>query len=140
MISGFFDSDGRPTMRGMLIIPELEVWDGVDFLVDTGADMTCLHSPDIEQLRIDRGLLRSTGGPTAIRGVGGGQDYFVTRARVAFLDEPDLDRLAVFTIDLYIADSTGAGVHTPSLLGRDILDQVMMIYEPRRQRLELHHD
>ena len=62
MISGYFDSNGRPTIHGMVVIPELDIWDGVDFLVDTGADMTCLHSADIEQLGIDLGLLRDVVG------------------------------------------------------------------------------
>ena len=141
MINGYFNIDGRPTIRGMVVIPELDVWDGVDFLVDTGADMTCLHWPDVGQLGLDLQQLRQDpGGPTSIRGVGGSQGYHVVRGQVAFLDEPALDSLVVFTIDIHVAESAQASGPTPSLLGRDILDQIVMIYDAPRQRLELHHD
>ena len=140
MISGYFDSNGQPTIHGIVVIPELDIWDGVDFLVDTDADMTCLHSADIEQLGIDLSLLRDVGRPTTVRGVGGVQENLVSEARVAFLDEPDFDRLVVFTVNLHISTSGKEHAYTLSLLGRDVLDRTMMIYNPPGQRLELHNE
>ena len=42
MIVGRFEC-GRPFLRGDVLVPRFEVQAGVNFLVDTGADVTCLH-------------------------------------------------------------------------------------------------
>ena len=51
MIIGAFDS-GRPYVTGDVIIPRLNVRGAVAFLVDTGADVTCIHPKDGAQLLI----------------------------------------------------------------------------------------
>ncbi len=50
MIIGGFDEYGRPFIRGRLSIPRLDINSEIDFLLDTGADVTCLHSGDLRQI------------------------------------------------------------------------------------------
>ncbi len=42
MIIGEFDDRGRPYVEGRVIIPRLNINEIVTFLLDTGADGTCL--------------------------------------------------------------------------------------------------
>ena len=63
MIIGEFDEHGRPYVAGRLIIPRLRVDQRTAFLLDTGADRTCLHPRDtnragipIEELGTDANL------------------------------------------------------------------------------------
>ena len=99
--------------------------------------MTCLHYPDITVAGLNPELLKDAGRSAESRGIGGTAQYLVTPARVLFLDEPNRDTLS-YEVDLYIAAPTQEGMNRPSLLGRDILDQHLMIYDPRNGRLELH--
>ena len=137
MIVGRYDRNGRPTIRGLVTIHRIGVQHTVSFLVDTGADRTCLHYPDVSLARVDSRLLEEVGDGAVFRGVGGTADYFVTPARVDFLDRPDRKILS-YDIGLYIAASAQLDMNRPSLLGRDILDQHLMIYGPKSGRLELY--
>ena len=101
--------------------------------------MTCLHYPDVAVAGVDSQFLQELGRPAESRGIGGTADYLVTRAQILFLDEPNRNTLS-YDVDLYIAASSQEGLYRPSLLGRDILDQHLMIYAPRNGRLELHRD
>ena len=49
MIRGEFDprNYNRPTVTGVVRVDQLGVERVVDFLLDTGADATCLHYPDV---------------------------------------------------------------------------------------------
>ena len=57
MILGSFDADGRPYMQGRLFFPRLQLDAYIDFLVDTGADVTTLHPPDSITMGIQFGDL-----------------------------------------------------------------------------------
>ena len=69
------------------------------FLLDTGADSTCLHSKDSTNLQIPRerlGNLREVGG------IGGGAEYFNEDATLYFSDD---DRIVGYDISIGIASS-----------------------------------
>ena len=139
MIAGFYDPYGRPAVKGLVTIDLMSVRHIVNFLVDTGADVTCLHYPDVAVANVNPQLLEEVSQTARFGGVGGAADYFVTPARVDFLDEPD--RMIIsYDIELCIAASSQEGMHRPSLLGRNILNQHLMIYDPKNGRLELHRD
>lgn len=139
MIAGFFDPYGRPAVRGLVTISLMGIQHTVNFLVDTGADVTCLHHPDVSVAGVNPQLLEEVSQAARFGGVGGAADYFVTPARVDFLEEPDRKTVS-YNIDLCIAASSQEGLNKPSLLGRDILNQHLMVYDPRNGRLELHRD
>ena len=136
MIAGWYDGNGRPTLKAMVIIEPIGVECVVDFLVDTGADLTCLHYPDVAVAGVDHGLLEEVSRPASMRGVGGSAEYRVVTSDV-ILD--DLDTGPVFyRMPLLIAAEAQSGrLERPSLLGRDLLDRHMMLYDPRQDRLEL---
>ena len=52
MIAGTFSPSGQPMVSSRLIVPRLGVDDEIDFLVDTGAESTCLHPADGEYIPI----------------------------------------------------------------------------------------
>ena len=130
MISGRFDAFGRPYVEGRLIIPRLQVNHNVSFLLDTGADSSCLHPGDavgagvpFEQLR-DRGLSR---------GIGGASPYFQEPATLSF---PDGIAARIYQVGLLIAEPDETNRNLPSLLGRNIVNHWYVEYDPASGRLE----
>ena len=47
MVVGWFSFTGRPFVRVRVIIPRLGIRRTVEFLVDTGADHTCVNHRDV---------------------------------------------------------------------------------------------
>ena len=137
MIMGSFSPEGWPLIRGVVAIGLLQVQHRITFLVDTGADRTHLHYPDVEDAGVDPRALEEVGVPDTAIGVGGSATYIVTPARV-YLTDRDTGFPVAYDIDLYVADASQAASHHHSVLGRDILDQHLMIYDRRTDRIELH--
>lgn len=131
MITGYFDDEGRPRIRGNIYIPRLAIGERVWFLLDTGSDITCVGASDANTLHIQR---RRLGVPTAIGGIGG-RGYFSTeKALVAFENGADDSRFSVYEIDLHIAYSETGSL--PSLLGRNIINRWRIDYDPTNGVLE----
>ena len=90
MITGWYDPrNGRPFVRGLVTVHQLGIQYTVNFLVDTGADLTCLHYPDVAIARVNHQLLSRSSEMIGMEGVGGSAEYFITPARVDFLNVPD---------------------------------------------------
>ncbi len=136
MISGFFDESGRPRLYGLVRIPRMGVVYAVDFLVDTGADITVLHYPDVSFAGVDFDFLARESERDTCEGVGGSAEYFVEKAIIDLLDDSDGDTLS-YAVDLYIATPSQSEWQQASLLGRNIIDLHDMTYSPRTSRLEL---
>ena len=136
MIIGRFALTGHPFVKARVTIPRLGVQGEVDFLVDTGADRTCVNHRDVAHMRLFPEILRGNEA-TYAEGVGGWARYFREDARLEFLDTDD-GRPYEHTFRLLIADLSDAPLPTPSLLGRDILNLHRMVYAPAERRLELH--
>ena len=128
MIVGEFDVRGRPYVPGVVVIPRLNISGSVVFLLDTGADATCLHTNDALNLQIPSERL---GNLAQVGGIGGGAEYFKEDATVYFSDD---DRVVGYDISIGIASSLTGGL--PSLLGRDIFDNWRIEYERRRGVLQ----
>ena len=130
MIFGAFDREGRPYIRGEIAIPRLEVKRHVTFLIDTGADGTCIHPEDARRAGVpfDRLVEADTSS-----GIGGRAVYFREPAVVSFVDEK-VRRL--YAVELLIAEPTAANAAFPSLLGREKLNRWRMDYDPAHSLLE----
>ena len=123
MIVSYFTAAGVPYVKAQLTLPRLGVAGPVDFLIDTGAVSTVLHSDDAKKLTcpFDRLAL-----PIAFEGVGGLQTYYRELALVR-LDETRDD--ADMAIEIAIAKPGSPVDGLDSLLGRDVLNRLRVEYD-----------
>ena len=136
MVVGWFSFTGHPFVRVLITIPRLGIQNEVEFLVDTGADYTCVNHRDAVNMGLFPEVLRESA-RTHATGIGGSSRYFVEDARLEFLDT-DEESPREYPVSLRIADLSDTPMPNPSLLGRDILNLHRMIYSPGERRLELH--
>ena len=132
MIAGGFDASGYPTVEGRLVVPRLGVSYRVPFLVDTGADGTCLHPRDGIQAGIPFGRLRDG---VTVGGIGGQSTYYEEPAILMFTDDAEGQTYAYHVV-VDIAKPEDVSDEIPSLLGRDIIDRWRMVYDRTDDVLE----
>lgn len=140
MIAGSFDSSGQPVVKSRLVVPRLGVDDEVDFLVDTGADSTCLHPADGQYIRFPYDELAVSLDSEV---VGGSHPYYREYAYVVFY-ESDGIRPRAFDIILAVvrpeqptpSNPRPVVNRLPSLLGRDVLNRPRMDYDFPGGRLD----
>ena len=131
MSAGYFTADGRPIIRARVNLPRLGVMGDVDFLVDTGSDTTILHPAAGGGLRCPYDELEN---PRAIESVSGTQIYYAEPAVISFYETSGGRQ--DFRIDaLSIGKPHPALDELPSLLGRDVLNRLEMIYNFAENRL-----
>lgn len=115
------DAPPAPYIKARVVLPDLGVAGDVDFLIDTGADVTFLHPEDVGRLGIDFRRL-NPGDMERASGLGGASDYYRENATLTFQNSagPELHcELVVFIRpgpDRALRDA-------PSLLGRDFLNR-----------------
>lgn len=136
MIRGEFGPAGQPVVEGYLTLPRFGTTRNLTFLVDTGANATCIHPRD--------GILAATpfgqlGNPVTSHGVGGPATYYRERAILEFVDG-DAREIRSYEVDVLIAKPAADPMHSmnrlPSLLGRDIIDRWRMVYDRTEDVLE----
>lgn len=132
MIVGGFDASGYPTVQGRLVIPRLSVSYPVPFLVDTGADRTCLHPKDGIQAGVPFDRLRDG---ITVGGIGGQSTYYEEPAILLFADDTEWQSYG-YNIIVDIAKPEEVSGEIPSLLGRDIIDRWRMVYDRTDDILE----
>ena len=132
MIYGFFKSDGHAYLEGYVYLPRFDVGSSVDFLVDTGADVTTLGPGDSETLDFPFDELEN---PIRISGVGGEQIYYDEPADISF---QGIDRIYGFRTTLSVGKPSDETDDLESLLGVDILNLMRMDYDFGRKRLLFH--
>ena len=132
MIDGYFDEYGQPWVWVRLTIPRLGVvnhW--VPFLIDTGADSTCLNPYDARNIDCPFDALVN---PRVFGGIGGSHIYYIEPAIVSLQED---DTAFTFEVALSISKRHPIADEVPSLLGRDVLNQVRMDYNFPGGRLDL---
>ena len=127
MIVGEFHPEYGPIVWGKVFVPRLARGGEVRFRIDTGADNTCLHPYNSDDLRIPFDLLDPESVITGY-GVGGENRFFVESAQLVF-DDDELG-YEVRTIDLWIAEPNPGNAHLPSLLGMSVLRHWRMNFDP----------
>ena len=132
MIAGGFDTSGYPTVEGLLVIPRLGVSYRVAFLVDTGADRTCLHPRDSILAGVPFDRLRDS---LTVGGIGGQSTYYEEPAILLFADDTERQSYGYDTV-VDIAKPEDVSDEIPSLLGRDIIDRWRMVYDRTEGVLE----
>ena len=131
MIAGRFEQDGRPVIRARVNLPRLGVMGDVNFLVDTGSDTTILHPEGGQGLHCPYDEMEN---PFTIESVSGTQIYYAEPAVISFYEGSGERR--DFRVDgLSIGKPHPALDELPSLLGRDVLNRLEMIYNFAANRL-----
>lgn len=131
MITGFFSEIGRPYIYGKVTLPRFGVSVDVPFLLDTGADSSCLHSEDARNLAVPESSL---GNEVHAGGVGGTAAYYREPATITFAyGSGGIDEVS-YNIDLDLSYSDES-IGLPSLLDRDILDDWHIEYSRKRNLL-----
>ena len=132
MISGYFASDGSPYVKARVRLPRLGVVGEVHFLVDTGTDTTVVHPYAASDLRCPFDELVN---PIEVTSAGGLHTYYPEEAIVSFYaDGTRYD----YRTDLHIGKPSPVTEDLDSLLGRDILNELRMEYDPRQEQLQFH--
>ena len=137
MIEGRFSSNGEPLLECQVWLPSLSFREWIEFLVDTGAQYTCLHSSDVEDATDDRGetiVWDSLSYDDVGVGVGGEADYSVQKAYITFIAG---EEQIVLSVDVRVARPGPDSPPLPSVLGRDVLEAFEMTYAPHRRVLRL---
>ena len=130
MITGEYGEAGYPYVEGRIIIPRLDVNEGISFLVDTGAHATCIHPRDAKATRIPFHSLRNK---IYSHGIGGRSPYFQESALISFRDG-DLTR--IYNTLLLIAEPNEHNQSIPSLLGLNIINHWDLCLYPAENKLE----
>lgn len=131
MLTGRFGAtSGRPYIEGKLYVPSLDLQAPVSFLVDTGADSTTLMPADAARLGLDLSSLPDS--QTLCIGIGGVAQCHVVDGLLVFSDD---SQLYSYVLRLTVAPPAQGLDDLPSLLGRDVLDNWAMTYDPQRSRL-----
>lgn len=131
MLHGRFgDTSGRPYLEGLLILTRLNIRSEISFLVDTGSDVTLLNPLDGFRMGVDYSRLT---GHADTGGIGGGMKCFLEPALVVFREA---DRLVTYNIDYFhISHPEDVDDTLNSILGRDVLDRLRMVYNPSADQL-----
>ena len=115
------DAPPAPYLKAWVILPDLGVEGEVDFLIDTGADVTFLHPEDADLLGIDYQQLNPDTSERAA-GIGGGSGYCREAATLVFQDSAG--RKLRCPLDVFINPQPPPDLlDAPSLLGRDFLNR-----------------
>ena len=115
------DDPPAPYIKAQVILPDLGVAGEVNFLIDTGSDVTFLHPEDVGQLGIDYRQLNPDTLERAA-GIGGGSGYCRENATLTFQDSSGLELSC--ELDVFILQGPApALLDAPSLLGRDFLNR-----------------
>lgn len=125
-ISGAFrpvpDAPPAPYVTAQVHLPNLGVASSVSFLIDTGSDITFLHSDAVHDLGIDYRQLNPDTQDEAW-GVGGTNAYYREKAELTFTDTAGQELRCELDIFIIQFPDNPTMQDAPSLLGRDFLDR-----------------
>ncbi len=137
MLTGVFrEPKSAPYIKGVLNLPSLDFSATLDFHIDTGAVLTTLAPIDGDNNRLDYSRVQ---GPTEeLYGFAGHGEVFLEQARLVFFGNE-----RVYFHDLTVgvmkrpSEVDDAAWNLPSVLGRDVLNNWQMLYNPSDQTLDI---
>jgi hypothetical protein len=109
----------------------LKIEQPISFLLDTGSDCCVLMQADAVRCGLDYGQLSRRVEST---GIGGISRDFVVPAAILFAERGT--KVYGYSIELRIAEPKPALRTTPSLLGRDVINNWRLTYDPSAGRLQ----
>ena len=132
----------RPYVDAQIVLPRFGVTTRVPLLVDTGADTTIIHWNDRRRLLAPNGSPLAADadflGDVEATGIAGAQvRYGSEEAVLAFGTEEGGRLLARARVHIELNRPPRP---VPSLLGRDLLNQMRMDYDFGRNHLALHQE
>ena len=130
MITGFF-SLTEPYVEAHIEIPALGCSGSIQFLLDTGADLTAIMPRDGRSLGID--YRRITKWKHRIFGVSGSIKATKRRARIRFTEDNGTTREYSLLVD--ILPNVRRLKDVPSVLGQDILSRWRTVHSPSERQL-----
>jgi hypothetical protein len=141
MIQGRFgNTTGRPYIEGRIVFPRLGIVGNISFLADTGADRTAIMPTDSLRLGVNYAALQN---PYVGYGVGGPAASHLENAILVFLESGV--RLCVYQFDVLIQQPVAAIMTFPTLLGREVMQNWIFVYDKPHDRLtadvvHVHYD
>lgn len=139
----FESSKSQPVIEASIVFPSLEIGHEVQFVVDTGADATCVTKLDsmdgaFHPSKLPEGIT-VLGAET--EGVGGvSNDYFINEPALLSFEEFNENRER-FSLHIEYLPGIRVSEGSPmNLLGRDILHRFRMEYDPIKQVIDLQRD
>ncbi len=138
MIHGRFSQAGQPFVSASLLIPTAPREVKIDFLVDTGADQTCLMPADAKAMRLNFDEL---GEGVRARGIGGRVNVHSLTGMITFLELGV--GLVVYETPVLVYPDRPPYRYYPSILGRDVLNSWRVRYSQPENALTaeaLRHD
>lgn len=132
IIKGSFDPEtGRPYCQGLLFIPVFNKSSLIDFIVDTGSDVTTLNPGDGLKMKIDYRKLDYSEPCIA---VGSSHNACLVQAVLGFLS--DDGSLLGYIVGLHITPKLKGSEQLPSLLGTDVLRKWRLHWDPSQDILD----
>ncbi len=128
-LSGFFRA-GKGYLSALVHFPRWDIYDRIDFLVDTAAPFTSLSPVDSFAMGVP---YRDLSFSHELRGAGGTARYADEQAALVFATSGE--SVYVHTIRLHIMRPTEGSENLPSLLGADLLNQWATTFDPRNNLL-----
>jgi hypothetical protein len=122
MIHGRFGEVHRPYLSANVMMTEARRTAKVNFLLDCGADATCIMPADAFALRID--ISNAVG--VEQRGIGGTETVYFSGATLSFLDLGV--GLVVYDTIVHVFPNRPPYDDYPSLLGRNVIDRWRLRY------------
>jgi predicted aspartyl protease len=138
MIHGRFGEQTRPFVSASVAMAKAERMAKINFLVDTGADATCLMPADVFALRLNQ---TDWGEATELRGIGGDAVVYANRITITFADHGN--GLVVYETPAYLYPKQEPYLSYPSILGRNMLENWRLHYCQPEMKLTaevLRHD
>jgi hypothetical protein len=126
-----------PAVQALCYIPRIHHSEWVDFMIDTGASVTCLngiYSLGLEQYKRTSTIRRSTG-------ISGSCDYFYEDALLIFMDTRRQQVAESIKLGIQCIPTNNRNdpdwLHCPCLLGRDIINKYLFTYDTQNDRVTL---
>jgi len=132
MIHGHFGELRRPYVSGSLLLPMAPREGRINFLLDTGADQTCLMPADAKAMRLKfEDLL--LGKETRARGIGGRVKVHPQTGTITFLELSV--GLVIYEVSVLVYPDRSPYRDYPSILGRDVLNDWRIRYSSIEETL-----